>query len=87
MSEIKSKKDKVTETIRLLKQVLGLGIKEDDPSYIIVKKHCSEWINSEEKKIYEHEVEFPRYERKAILTLPWKNGKSCEFYMRARRGV
>lgn len=85
MSEIKSKINKITETVRLLKQVLGLGIIDTDPSYIIIKNHCSDWINSEEKKVFVHEVEFPRYERKAILTLPWRSDKTCEFYMKARK--
>lgn len=85
MSEIKSKKDKITETVRLLKQILGLGILENDPSYLQVKEYCSNWINSEEKKNFEYEVEFPRYGRKAILTLPWKSERTCEFYMKARR--
>lgn len=85
MSEIKSKKDKVSETVRLLKQVLGLGIVETDPSYIQVKEYCSTWINCEEKKVFEYEIMFPRYGRKAILTLPWKSGRTCEFYMKARR--
>lgn len=85
MSEIKSKQDKITETVRLLKQVLGIGIHETDPSYLQVKNYCSLWIKSEEKKNYEYEIEFPRYERKATLTLPWKTNKTCEFYMKARR--
>lgn len=85
MSDIKSKKDKVSETVRLLKQILGLGIIEGDPSYIIVKNYCTSWINSEEKKNYVYEIEFPRYERKATLTLPWKSDKTCEFYMKARK--
>lgn len=85
MSEIKSKQDKITDTVRLLKQIIGLGIKENDPSYLCIKDYCNVWIHSEEKKVFEYEIEFPRYGRKAILTLPWKSERTCEFYMKARR--
>ena len=81
--EIKSKKDKVSETVTLLKQILGLGIHENDVSYLEVKEYCKKWIETEEKKIFEYEIYFTRYGRDATLTLPWRSDKSCEFRMRA----
>lgn len=85
MSELKSKEERVKESISLLKQIQDLGITTSDPSYIIVKEHLTEWIKSDNKHIQEHIIEFPRYGRKAILTLPWKNGKSVEFFLKKPR--
>ena len=81
--DIKSKKDKVSETVRLLKQILGLGIHENDISYLEIKEYCKQWIETEEKQNFEYQIYFTRYDRDATLTLPWKSDKFCEFRMRA----
>ena len=79
--DIKSKNDKVSETVTLLKQILGLGIHENDVSYLEVKSYCKQWIESEERKIFEYKILFTRYDRMATLTLPWRSDRSCEFRM------
>ena len=85
IQEIKSKEERVKETIHLLKQILNLGIAETEPAYIEVKNYLNQWIRSDEKKVREYEIEFVRYGRKATLTLPWKGGKTCEFLMKKPR--
>lgn len=80
--EVKSKEERVKETVSLLKQIQDLGIPTSDPSYIVVKNYLSEWIKSEHKHIVEHMIEFPRYGRKGVLTLPWKHGKPVEFFLK-----
>jgi hypothetical protein len=84
---LKTVQDRMTETIRLLKQVLDLGIAETDPGYQDLKNHLSEWVKSEDKHVKEHVIEFYRYGRKGNLTLPWKSGKSCEFLLKAPRNI
>ena len=84
---LKTVQDKMTETIRLLKQVLDLGIAETDPGYQDLKKHLTDWVKSEDMHVKEHIVEFYRYGRKGTLTLPWKSGKSCEFLLKAPQNI
>jgi len=79
----KTVKDRLTETIRLLKQVLDLGIAETDPGYQDLKKQLSDWVKSEDKHVKEHIIEFYRYGRRGILTLPWKHGRAAEFLLKA----
>ena len=80
--EVKSKEDRLKETIHLLKQILKLGIADTDPAYIEIKTHLNEWIKSDDKHVKEFNIEFVRHGRKATLTLPWKSDKTCEFLMK-----
>ena len=79
---LKSMTDKTEEAIKLIKQIRDLGILDNDPSYLSVKTHLNEWIKSEDKKIKEYVIEFPRYARKATLTLPWRDDQTCSFLMK-----
>ena len=83
LKTVKTVQDRMTETIRLLKQVLDLGIAETDPGYQDLKNHLTDWVKSEDTHVKEHVIEFTRYGRKANLTLPWKSGKPCEFLLKA----
>ena len=82
MAEVKPMVDRAKESINLIKQIRDLGIEETEPPYLEIKKHLNQWIKSEEKRIIEHDIEFARYGRKGKLTLPWKNTKSCEFFLK-----
>ena len=79
--------DKADEAIKLIKQIRDLGITDNDPSYLQVKTHLNEWIKSEEKKIKEYTIEFPRFGRKAILTLPWRADQTCSFLIKKPYGI
>jgi len=83
--EVKPKEERVKESISLLKQILGLGIPETEPAYVMVKKFFSDWVKSEDKHMQEHEINFVRYGRKGILRLPWKKGRSAEFFLKKPR--
>lgn len=82
MYEVKSMSDRLKETISLLKQILGLGISETEPTYLEIKKYLNEWIKSEDKQVKEYNIEFPRYGRKGNLILPWRSDKTCEFFLK-----
>jgi hypothetical protein len=84
---LKSMTDKAEESIKLIKQIRDLGILETEPSYLEVKKHLNEWIKSDEKKVKEFIIEFPRYGRKATLTLPWRDDQTCTFLMKRSYGT
>jgi len=81
-NEVKSMIDRTKESINLIKQIRDLGINENEPPYIEIKKYLNEWIKSDKKQIVEHDIEFARYGRKGKLILPWKNNRSCEFLMK-----
>jgi len=81
--QVKSMNDRATESIRLCKQILDLGILNVDPSYLEIQDHMNVWIKSDEKKIYEHTIYFSNLRRKATLTLPWRADRTCEFFMKA----
>jgi len=84
--ELKSMTDKAEEAIKLIKQIRDLGILQSDPSYLEVKTHLNEWIKSDEKKVKDYTIEFPRYGRKATLTLPWREDQTCTFLMKKPYG-
>lgn len=82
-TEVKSRAERLKETIHLVKQIRDLGIHETEPSYLEVKEKLNNWIKSEEKHVQEYVFDFVRYGRKATLTLPWRADKPCEFRMKA----
>ena len=86
IKELKPMADKAKEAIKLINDIKGLGILETDPSYLEVKKYLNEWIKSEDMHIKEYTIEFPRYGRKAYLTLPWRADKTCEFLLKKPYG-
>ena len=81
--EVKSRAERLKETIHLVKQIRDLGIHETEPSYLEVKEKLNNWIKSEEKHVQEFVFDFVRYGRTATLTLPWRADKACEFRMKA----
>lgn len=82
IKELKPQSDKVKEAVKLIKQIQDLGITDNDPSYLEIKAYLNEWIKSEEKKIKEYTIEFPRYGRKGFLTLPWRSDQTCSFLLK-----
>ena len=86
VKELKSKSDKLKETIHILKQIKYLGIPETEPAYLEIKNYMSEWVKSEDRNIKEYTIEFYRFGRKGILTLPWRSDKPCEFVLKKAYG-
>ena len=82
MAEVKPIADRLKESINLIKQIRDLGIDDNEPPFLQIKKYLNEWVKSEDKHIQEYEIEFARYGRKGKLTLPWKNNRSCEFFLK-----
>ena len=81
--ELKSQKERLKETMHLIKQIRELGIHDSEPGFVEVRGRLTEWIKSEEKHIKEFSFDFVRYGRTATLTLPWRADKACEFRMKA----
>lgn len=65
---LKSRADKVKETITLLTKLKELGIPENEPGYTETKRRCDEWIQGTET--WSGRIDFPRFGRRAELILP-----------------
>ena len=79
---IKTIPDRLKETIHLLKEIQGVGISDTDPSYNEVKKYLDDWIRSDKKQIQEFTIDFVRFGKKGVLTLPWRADRACEFSLK-----
>lgn len=65
---IKSKGDRVKESVTILGKLKELGIADTDPGYLETKKHLDTWLNGGES--WSGRVDFIRYGRRAELILP-----------------
>jgi hypothetical protein len=72
----KSKEDRVKETIRLLKELGRVGFFQVDRGYNEVKAVLTKWVDDGEQVMTE--VEFPRYNRIAKISLPKDDDKAAE---------
>jgi len=85
--ETKPMMDRAKESVNLMKQILGLGISETDPTYVDIKNYLNDWIKSDEHRVKEYDIEFVRFGRKGTLTLPWRSDKTCEFFLKKPYGA
>jgi hypothetical protein len=77
----KSKGDRLKETIHLLKELGRVGFLKVDRGYNEVKSILTKWVNDGEQVTTE--VEFPRYNRIAKISLPKGDDKAAEITLKA----
>jgi hypothetical protein len=77
----KSKEDRVKETIRLLKELGRIGFNALDKGYNEVKDVLRKWV--EDGEPVETEVEFPRYDRLAKISLPKGDDRAAGITLKA----
>jgi hypothetical protein len=77
----KSKEDRVKETIRLLKELGRVGFNQLDKGYNEVKDVMRKWV--EDGEAIETEVEFPRYNRVAKVSLPKEDDRAAGIALKA----
>lgn len=65
---LKSKADRVKESITILKKLKELGIPPHEPGYYTTKEKLDEWIAGGDA--WSGRIDFPRFERRAELDLP-----------------
>jgi hypothetical protein len=65
---LKPKVDRVKEAITILQKLKELGIPASEPGYKLTKEHLDTWIAGGDQ--WSGRVDFPRFERRAELTLP-----------------
>lgn len=72
-------KERVQESMNILKQLQQLGISDSDPSYKELSAKFNEWIRGGEA--WSGNVDFYRWDRRAKVLLPTKPGAiaKCDF--------
>ena len=65
---LKSKMDRVKESITILKKLQELGIPTNEPGYTFTKQQLDLWIQGGDR--WEGRVDFPRFQRRAEMVLP-----------------
>lgn len=80
-SAIKSRNDRVMESVRLLRQILKLGINKNDIPYLELKSHLDTWIDN--GPAWSGSVMFSKYARRADLVLPVSVDKAATCLFKA----
>ena len=65
---MKTKDERVRESVQILTKLRGLGIPQNDIGYLLTKQALDSWIASGEEA--HHEIPFPRANRTGYLDLP-----------------
>ena len=76
----KSKEDRLKETIRLLHEIGRVGFSPVDKGYNEVKDILRTWVN--DGVAVETEVEFPRYNRVAKISLQKSDNKAADIVLK-----
>jgi hypothetical protein len=79
----KSKVDRLKETITILKKLMEVGIMDHTDAYLQTKEYLDEWIKTGEEA--QHLIDFSKFRRTGILTLPKYADKAAELILRATR--
>lgn len=79
----KTKEERLSEGISLLKQVKEAGIKENTLSYQELKRRVSEWVSTGGS--WEDRMEFPEYGRVAEIHLPKYNNRAADILLKIKK--
>jgi hypothetical protein len=71
----KSKEDRLSETMNLLRQLQENGVKKNSLSFLDLQKKMGEWVQTGGSADYV--VSFPEYGREAIVSLPRYDNKAA----------
>jgi len=80
---LKSKQDRVKESITILKKLKELGIPNNEPGYYQTKRQLDEWIAGGDQ--WDGRIDFPRFQRRAELVLPVRPDRVVEMTIFAPR--
>lgn len=83
VKQIKSKKDRLSEGINILKQLTDAGVKKNSPGFLELKEKITEWVNSESS--WEGVINFFEYGRIAEVELPKYDNRAAGLNFKVRR--
>ena len=72
--------ERVEESVYLLKQVQGLGIKPSHTGYSTLKEHLDEWVKQD--KEWSGDIDFPMHYRRGKLTLSMSPNTVAKFHLK-----
>lgn len=75
--------DRVRETVTILTKLQEVGIPTHEPGYVQTKAIMDAWIRDGGRQ--EHEIMFPRFERRGLLELPARAGQSASILLKVIR--
>lgn len=76
----KTKEQRLTDTISILKKLQEIGIPDTEPGYIAAKEHMSRWVAEGGGAVYT--IQFPRFGRKGELTLPRRADRTASLHLK-----
>lgn len=77
---LKTKEERLRETITILKKLQEVGIPDTDPGYVETKEKLSTWVKDGEATQYT--IVFARYSRRGTLVLPRRAGVAASFLLK-----
>ena len=83
LKNIKSKSDRLSEGINILKQLRDNGVKEYSLGFIELKEKISEWVKSEDG--WEGTISFSDYGRIAEVELPKYDNKAAGLNFKVKK--
>lgn len=81
MSEVKSKEERLKETLTLLRKLPEVGVPQGNPVYQHVKECMSTWVNM--GSAYDERIDFGSHWGE--LHLPVKSGKTASLELKVKR--
>ena len=79
----KTKEDRLTEGLKLLKDMLDIVKNKDLPAYVELKNRISEWVTT--GKAWDGRIEFVTFGRYADVSLPKTALKAAEIAFKANK--
>lgn len=79
----KTKEERLTEGVSLLKQLREAGVKDTGMGFQLVKAQISEWVQSGGS--WSGTISFAEHGREAELQLPKYNNKSADIRLKVKR--
>lgn len=83
VKQIKSKEDRLSEGINILKQLRDAGVRDYSLGFIELKEKISEWVKSEDS--WDGTIDFRDYGRIAEVELPKYNNKAAGLNFKVKK--
>ena len=78
---LKPKAERVKEAVTILSKLRELGVPVHESGYYQTKERLDEWVQGGDS--WSGRIDFPRFQRKADLSLPVKIGRVASMVLRA----
>jgi len=80
----KTKEERVSEGMTIIRKLLGIGVEATNPGFTTVKTAVSTWI-ADGKPITLSKIEFGRLDRVGELVLPHRHGAEPTLSLKVRK--